>query len=597
MKAKKPGTCAPAIAAGLRLGPTYWILLAVIWVSVCPAADAPARVEVTIEGITGELLQNVLAFLTLERQKSHPDLTEAWIQNAHEKAAEEIRTALQPFGYYRPQIESSLTREGSIFRAFYRIGPGPPMRLSEVDVVLRGEGSLFPAMRTVIERFPLKQGDPLRHAAYDRLKTELQTAATENGFFDARFLRREIVVNLVDYAAQIHLHFDTGIRYQLGAVRFSDVELKPEFLRRFVGFKPGEPYQSYKLLGLQKALLETGYFSRVVVDPQPDQAQNRQVPVQVTLALAPENKYQAGVGYGTDTGVRLSLGYQDRYINRRGHNFRSTLRLSPIRQTLDAIYAIPLQNPRREQLNFTAVLNRENTRAGRSESGRAGVQRTGFRWGMNEILSLNFLHEVFNISGAEQTANLLMPGVSWSLIRSDDTALYARNGYRLDLSLAGAWSGVVSDVSLLQLRLNGKWIKSLGEKNRLITRGQFGAVETSDFDRLPLTLRFYTGGDITVRGYSYNAISPRNARREETGGRYLTIGSLEYERTLFGNWGAAVFYDAGNASMNIGGEMKQGAGIGVRWRSPVGLVRLDFATAVSQPDHPFHIHLVLGPDL
>ncbi len=575
----------------------YWLLVAFFWLPAYAAADAPTRVDVAIEGVTGKLLENVLASLTLERQKNSPDLTEAWIGTAHEKATQEIRTALEPFGYYRPRIESSLRRDGSTFRAVYRIDPGPPLRLTKVKLALSGEGSRLKEMQGLVDAFPLKQGERLRHAEYDKFKSELQVAATEKGFFDARFLRHQILVNLIDYTAQIDLHFDTGMRYQLGPVSFSETELKPEFLQRFVNFRPGEPYQSQVLLGLQKALLESGYFSRVVVDPQPDRAQNREVPIRVTLAMAPENKYQAGVGYGTDTGVRLSLGYQDRYINRRGHSFRSTLRLSPIRQTVDVVYAIPLHNPRREQLNFTAILNREDTRAGKSESGRVGVQRTGFRWGMNEILSLNFMHEIFNIGGLEQTANLLMPGVNWSLIRTDDTALYARNGYRLDLGLTGAWSGALSDVSLLQLRLNGKWIRSLGSKNRLIARGQLGVVETSDFDQLPLTLRFYTGGDITVRGYSYNAISPRNARREETGGRYLTVGSLEYERTLFGNWGAAVFYDVGNAFMAFTGELKQGAGVGVRWRSPVGLVRLDFATAVSEPDHPLHIHLVLGPDL
>jgi len=193
-------------------------------------------------------------------------------------------------------------------------------------------------------------------------------------------------------------------------------------------------------------------------------------------------------------------------------------------------------------------------------------------------------------------SRLLIPGVSWTRIDAD-SRIYTTRGSRLALSLQGAARGVLSNTSFAQADLQAKVIRSFGTGNRLIVRGEAGATYVSDFSRLPVSLRFFAGGDNSVRGYAYRSLGPTDASGAVIGGRYLLVGSVEYDRRIVGNWGAAVFYDAGNAFNSRPASLKRGAGVGLRWRSPVGMVRIDLASALSEPGHPLRLHISIGPDL
>ncbi|MFP5506345.1 MAG: autotransporter assembly complex protein TamA, partial [Gammaproteobacteria bacterium] len=116
------------------------------------------------------------------------------------------------------------------------------------------------------------------------------------------------------------------------------------------------------------------------------------------------------------------------------------------------------------------------------------------------------------------------------------------------------------------------------------------------FRELPASLRFFAGGDQSVRGYDFQELGPRDASGQVIGGKHLVFGSLEYEHRVHGNWGVAAFVDTGNAFNSTHEGLETGAGIGLRWRSPIGMVRLDLAAAVSQ-DNALRLHFTLGPDL
>src|SRR5690606_9543527 len=115
-----------------------------------------------------------------------------------------------------------------------------------------------------------------------------------------------------------------------------------------------------------------------------------------------------------------------------------------------------------------------------------------------------------------------------------------------------------------------------------------------EFSELPASLRFFAGGDQSVRGYRYNSLGPTDASGEVIGGRKLLVGSLEYEHRIRGGWSAAVFYDAGNALEDYGDSLARGAGFGVRWLSPIGQVRIDLASALSEDGNPWRLHLNIG---
>jgi translocation and assembly module TamA len=133
--------------------------------------------------------------------------------------------------------------------------------------------------------------------------------------------------------------------------------------------------------------------------------------------------------------------------------------------------------------------------------------------------------------------------------------------------------------------------------HQFVGRGDLGYIVTDDFDGVPYNLRYFAGGDQSVRGYDYESLSP-----EEDGlllgGQVLAVGSLEYNYQFRDGWRAAVFADAGNAyDENFSNETKYGVGVGVRWASPVGPIRVDVAAGVSEDSVPIRLHFFIGPPL
>jgi translocation and assembly module TamA len=218
-----------------------------------------------------------------------------------------------------------------------------------------------------------------------------------------------------------------------------------------------------------------------------------------------------------------------------------------------------------------------------------------------EAFALIYLRSDFEVGVDMGVSELLIPEASWTQVHADDR-IYVRRGHRLQLKIRGAEETVVSDSTFLQLTADAKAIRPLGERLRLIGRLGAGHTWTSDFHRLPPTIRFFAGGDQSVRGYDYQTLGPLDVEGNVIGGEALATAGLELDSLFLdfgklGRWGAAVFYDVGGAAETIGDRLEQGAGVGLRWLSPIGLVRADVAWAVSEPDTPIRFHLMIGPDL
>ncbi|MCW5209300.1 BamA/TamA family outer membrane protein, partial [Desulfobulbus sp. US1] len=144
---------------------------------------------------------------------------------------------------------------------------------------------------------------------------------------------------------------------------------------------------------------------------------------------------------------------------------------------------------------------------------------------------------------------------------------------------------------------NGKIILTPWTNWRLLGGLSIGAIMMDSIDELPPSLRFYAGGDHSVRGYGYKELGPEDSSGKIIGGQYLTEASIEIERKINDTWSAAAFYDLGNAYDDIDLDLQVGAGLGVRMNLPFGQVRLDVACAVSDADYPLRIHLTIGADL
>ena len=192
--------------------------------------------------------------------------------------------------------------------------------------------------------------------------------------------------------------------------------------------------------------------------------------------------------------------------------------------------------------------------------------------------------------------DLLIPGVSWSRTWGQEF-INALNGIRLDIGVRGASEAIASDTDFVQTRGNVKFIVSFSQRNRLLVRATAGATDTPDFSLIPSSIRFFAGGSHSVRGYAYESLGPEDENGDVVGGRYLFTNSIEFEHYFDDHWGGAVFLDTGNAFNNLGDPLEQGAGFGVRWKSPIGPVRIDLANAISTSDKDWRLHVTIGPDL
>lgn len=561
-----------------------------------PLSAAPG-VDVYIEGVEGELLANVELLLSIQQQRDHPLLSTGRIRRLHQKADQEIRTALKSYGYYRPEIEKQLEQVGGErWRAEYRIRPGDPLRLDSVKVELQGEGRDTAELQRLFAGFPLRYGDVLNQVRYEAAKSEIVQAATELGFFEHRFVRHRIIIDLETYSATIDLVFDSGPRYHFGAISLNQDVLNEGFLRRFIPFAEGDPYSVNELIGLQQALSNSDYFHAIEIEPDTGINPDHVVPVAVKLTPRKRHKYTFGLGYGTDTRARGKLGWAVPRVNRRGHRFDSELKASGISQSISANYHIPIGDPATEEVAFNAAVVDTITDTSDSLVRNLGVSLIQTPGPWRRVLSLNYQDESFTIAEESGRSTLLIPAADWSRVWADNLSDVG-NGLRLQLGIRGASEKLASDTDFTQATLVAKLIRSVIGNNRIILRGRVGGTWTQAFNQLPASVRFFTGGSQSVRGFAYQSLGPTNEQGRVVGGKHLLVGSVELEHSISTNWAVAIFYDQGNAINNTNDPLEYGAGFGLRWKTPIGPVRFDLASALSRPGEPWRIHINIGPDL
>lgn len=553
--------------------------------------------NVEITGIADKLLNNVRAYLSVEQQKLDPNLTENQLQRLHQRATAEIAKALQPFGYYQPQIQSTLSFGDGRWLARYHVDPGAPVHVTDVEIRVQGEGGEDPEFNSLVAEFPVHRGDVLNQPLYEQGKQNLQRFATEHGYFDYKWLKSEIAVDLQANSAVVTLLIDSGPRYRFGEVNFHQDALRPELVARFSPFQAGDPYNTAKLLELQSALIDSDYFGSVEINPRKDLSKDYRVPIDVSLTPRPQHRYTIGAGYGTDTGARGKLGWENRRINDRGHRFSTEYGVSEIRDSLTARYIVPIRNPRSDQFAVTSSWSNDHPRTSQSETFLLGVSRSidrGSNW--LETAYLNYQTESYSVGSDKGDSVLLLPGITWTKV-SADNRIYPLRGLRLLLDVRGAHPDLISNAQFLQVRAQAKFVHKLFGKGRILLRGDVGATRFGAVRSLPTSVRFFAGGDQSVRGYAYNSLGPLNSAGQVVGGEQLLVGSAEYEHNFAAKWSGAVFYDTGNAINNWQEALKEGVGFGIRWRSPIGPIRFDLAFAISEPGTPKRLHITVGPDL
>ncbi|MBZ0114768.1 MAG: autotransporter assembly complex protein TamA [Thermoanaerobaculia bacterium] len=581
--------------------------VALLWAGLFASASFADSVRVKVDGVGGELKGNVLKTLSIvQAQAEGDDLAEGRIRRLHQRAEAEIAEALAPFGYYRATVRSSLEREeasGAEWIASYEVDPGPELRVNSFKLSLVGEGSTDDEFERLVREFPLAEGDVLHQPGYEAGKATFENYAAFAGYLDARFETAQIRIDRRAYTSRVVMVFDTGPRFEFGEVTFEQDFLEPDLLRGFVTLEPGDPFDLREVLKLQNTLSDSPYFARVEVIPDREAAEGRRVQLRVALTPSARQKWTAGIGYGTDTGPRGRLGLEVRRVNRRGHQAEGRILGSGIEQSFVADYRVPGSYPRTDVVTYSLGYRFLDTDSSQSETGIAGVGLTRSRGKWREAYGLTFQREDFEVGLDSGISDLLIPSTSWSLTKADDR-IFPRNGRHVEFRLEGAIEDVLSDTTFLRGRADAKYVRSLSSDVRVLARASVGLIETDAFRSLPPTLRYFAGGDQSVRGYGYQELGPQDEAGNVIGGEALVLASIEadyffYER--FGRWGLAVFYDAGNALDKLSFDLKSGVGAGMRWLSPIGLVRADVGFPLESPPgstgRDVTFHLTIGPDL
>lgn len=573
------------------------VLLALFLSLITIPVSAQTAVSVEITGLDQTLETNVRLFLSIEQQKNHLLMSVGRLQRLHKKAIAEISTALQPYGYYRPRIDSSLTKsESGEWQASYIIDPGQVIPIAEFNFTISTEVAEDPAFVDLLQENTLQSGAAFSHLEYEKFKGSLAKLAAERGYFDAGFTDHRVEIDLNHYLARIHLNFVGGIRYRFGEIVLRQDALEQDFIQRFIPFKQGDPYTLEKLVELQRVLNDTEYFQTAEVSTGKPLIDLHEIPVEVSLIPRKQNRYEFGLGYGTDTGARAKIGWSVPRVNKAGHRFSSEIEVSEIGHNLLANYRVPVLNPRTDQIVYSAGEKVEEFEDTESTLQTLGISLVHNRGGWRETLAVNYQQEDFESGDDSGNSTLLIPGIGWSRIWGRGF-INVIDGLRFDLSLRGASESLISDTDFSQLKTQLKFISSINPQNRFIVRGEFGGTSTSNFEQLPSSIRFFAGGAQSVRGYRYQSLGPTDENDEVVGGAFLILGSIEFEHYFNDRWGAALFYDIGNAVDDLDDDLERGAGFGLRWKSPVGPVRFDLANAISSDDKPWRLHINIGPDL
>ena len=553
-------------------------------------------VVVKVNGLESRLKDNVLAYLSVEQEKTRKTLNEARLRLLHDRAEQEIREALQPFGYFKPVISRSLQQTEQGFEVTYNVEPGPPVRLAQVDFQVMGEGADDPRISA---GFPIEPESVLDQGLYETAKLNLLADTIELGYLDARYTRHRIQVDLTSYTAAITLHLDTGMRLRFGEVHFNQKVLDPEFLAQYVTFNAGDPFSQEALLNLQSQLIDSEYFKRVEVVSRRDEIDGDRVPIDINLERNKRNRYRIGLGYSTDTGPRLTLDWKTRRIGRKGHRMRTEFQVSEPISRLSSEYVIPLERPTVDFIRVGASLEHFNSDTNQGNRALMNITHSvSLERGWRRSLGLEYTYEDFKVGNQEDTARLLVPSIDWLRIKTDGKERIQR-GKRLNFRIEGATESLLSTTNFLQLYASGRFIQGLGDGDwRLLSRLELGATWADGLLDLPPSKRFFAGGDNTVRGFDYQDLGPEDEVGEVIGGRYLATGSLELDRHISGKWSGALFVDAGNAyDPDYDSETAYGVGFGVRWRSPVGPVRFDVASGTEGGERSWRLHVVVGPEL
>ncbi|KAA0914131.1 autotransporter assembly complex protein TamA [Psychrobacter sp. ANT_WB68] len=347
--------------------------------------------------------------------------------------------------------------------------------------------------------------------------------------------------------------------------------------------------------------------------------ENKKVPLYVFVSANKPRDAQVGLGYGTDTGVRATAKIDYNLLNRKGYQAGAETEVSRITKNVAVYASRPWKHPLNDKLDARLTYEEEvidqgegnfdlSTRTLKAALARNIRRESGWdrsysvRYRLDELETgldeeeLANLPVRFTSSKPKQQALLFGYGMSKTDV---DSAANPTRGIRQYYSLEAGSESAFSDTDLAIVRAGVSGIYSFGtdDKHQVLGSLNTGYIWADDFYEVPYKLRFFAGGDQSIRGYDYESLSPLD-KGYLTGGQILAVGSAEYNYEFRPGFRGAFFTDVGNAyDKDFETDTKVGVGVGIRWASPVGVVRVDVAAGVTEESIPVRLHLFIGSPL
>lgn len=512
------------------------LLTLLCWLPAVLAWGAPP-LAVIVSGVEGPALDNVRNALALPPGLVQDDRVDLrWLQRFIRQAPQRVRQALEPYGYYHAGVSTRLSGpEGGPFRLEVAVRPGPAVRIATLRVRLSGPGASQPELQRLRRNFPLRPGDILRQDLYERAKGALRARAIDLGYLDAGFSRHAIRISQAQNRADVDLELATGPLYHFGEVLIHGAPDFPgHFLRRYMAFSQGEVFSYAKLGQTQLNYLDSDRFRQAIVTPWKGLAHRNQVPVSIQLVPSSRRRLRPGVGYGTDTGARFTLKYQDVNVLHRGHQFDADLNVAQLSQYLGGIYTIPSTTDLTSHTVFKAGFQTIKTASYKTSALFSEVERVqDFGSGQTGSLYLRLSQEKSTVGAQTTNTRLVLPGLRFRERHYDDP-VRPRRGFGFSLEVRGTDQLLGSEVSLVQGLADGNLLEPLPGRLSLFLRAQGATTLQSDpLADIPASLRFFAGGDKSVRGYGYQTLGPHDATGAVVGGRSCWSAASSWS----GPWG------------------------------------------------------------
>lgn len=517
--------------------------------------------------------------------------------------------AIQALGYYRALVEVEVNEnEKTPWELVINVTLNEVTLVNSVQVKITGDAKEDLIFKSLTENLPIKPNDSLHHGYYQEIKSNIISLGLQRGYFDG-FLETSKISITPNFSADINIHYVSGSRYTFGKVDFINNTIDNNFIKKLIPFDEGDNYQISKLQKFQNNLENTQYFSNIVIVPDKTSdsaSQEKSVPIQVTLKNAKTHNFDIGLGYATDTDFRVSGSWKTPLLNKYGHSQETHIKYSKINPTGRFNYSIPINGSLNDTLQFKLLV--ENDEYGDLESNywSSKISRTKSSDVTNSEFYLRFLHEEWDINSLDDTADYFLLGYSWSHTSREGSLVDPSDGFSQYYNIEGTHTDISSETSFL--KFNGHWrhIKSLSPKHKLVSRIELGYtyLSESNVEELSPSLRFFAGGDQSIRGFSYQSIGPTRIKDNEdgtqdnivVGGNRLVVASVEYQYYFTPKIRGALFADIGS-SFDTGFQKSYSIGPGIHYLSPIGAIKLDVGYSLSEDSPSWRIHLNLGAEL